>query len=283
MKRKILIGAIITILILFMYELIFGKLFPFTPIICGFTKHELPQTNIYVQKGATYSDFTRIDTLISIVEDFHELKFKYKPKVFIFRDSASFMRHSLSKARFCVYPNSRLFISTWALKEANEGTISLEIYLLHELSHSLIDQNAGFIRAYRYPQWIMEGIAVYSTNQMGTSFYPTKEETYQNIANGNFLPPLDFKTKKEDDTKLHVKYPIAFIYSEFACIVDYLVATYGKEKLILFMNKLMENSDNDEIFKEVYPIEFSKAIQDFQQQVKEKGKKTADGRRQSAD
>ncbi|MDD3876427.1 MAG: hypothetical protein PHT69_07380 [Bacteroidales bacterium] len=269
-KKKIklsILGIIFILMGILTYEFLFGKLFPFSPVIIGFTKHELQHTNIYIQNGAVFSDFEKIDTLLPIVEDFHELKFLYKPKVFIFRDSSTFIQHSLSKARFCVYPNSRLFISTWALKEANEGSISLEIYLLHEFSHSLIDQNAGFIQAYRYPQWLMEGIAVYSTNQMGTSFYPSKEETYRDIANGNFLPPLDFKTKKEDDTKLNVTYPIAFIYSEFACIVDYLVATYGKENLLIFMKKLLKNSDNDEVFKEVYNIEFSKVIQNFKQHV----------------
>jgi hypothetical protein len=133
-------------------------------------------------------------------------------------------------------------------------------------------QYMSYLKAYHYPQWMMEGIAVYSTNQMGTSFYPSKEETYHDIAEGNFLPPLDYKTDKEDKVELNVKYPIAFKYSEFACIVDYLVATYGKEKLLIFMKKLFKNSDNDEVFKEVYNIELSKVIQNFKQQVSENEK-----------
>lgn len=271
-KKKIKLSVFGVLLILFgifTYELLWGKLFPFAPVVIGFTNHEMPHSNIYVQDGAEFDDFERIDTLLPIVEQFHELEFLYKPKIFIFRDSSSFMQRSLSKARFCVYPNSRLFISPWALKEANEEIISLEIYLRHELSHSLLDQNAGLIQAYRYPQWLMEGIAVYSTNQMGTSFYPSKEETYNDIADGNFLPPLDFKTKREDNTTLHVKYPIAFMYSEFACIVDYLVLRFGKPKLLLFMTKLLNNSDNDEVFMEVYHVEFSTMIYDFKNHVVE--------------
>jgi len=66
-------------------------------------------------------------------------------------------------------------------------------------------------------------------------------------------------------------------YSEFACIVDYLVTTYGKEKLLKFMKKLFENSDNDEVFKEVYNIEFSKVIQNFKQQVSENENKIEAG------
>ncbi|MPL94481.1 hypothetical protein SDC9_40635 [bioreactor metagenome] len=265
--RILIVGLLVTIFSVLTYELLWGKLFSFSPIIIGFTKHELPHSSIYVQNGGDVSSLTRIDTLIPIVEDFHELKFSYKPKIFIFRDSISFIRHSLSKARFCVYPNGRLFISPWALQEDKENKISLEIYLRHELSHSLIDQNAGLINAFRYPQWLMEGIAVYSSNQMGTSFYPSKEETYRYIYQGNFLQPLDFKTKNEDKIKLNVEYRITFMYSEFACIVDFLIETYGKEKLLIFMKKLLIESDNDKVFKEVYNIEFSQVIQNFRKQV----------------
>ena len=265
--KKLIIGIAITLFCIFAYELLWGKLFSFSPTIIGFTKHELPNSNIYVQSGSDLPNLTRIDTLIPKVEDFHKLKFPYKPKIFIFRDSNNFIQRSLSNARFCVYPNSRLFISPWALKEDKQGKISLEIYTRHELSHTLIDQNAGLINAFRYPQWLMEGIAVYSTNQMGTSFYPSKEKTYNYIYQGNFLPPLDFKTKNEDKTKLNVEYRITFMYSEFACIVDYLIETYGKEKLLIFMKKLMKDSDNDKVFKEVYNIEFSQMIVNFRNQV----------------
>lgn len=269
--RILFIGLLVTVFSVLTYEVIWGKLFPFSPVITGFTKYELPHSYIYVQKGGDVSILTRIDTLIPEVEDFHELKFSNKPEIFIFRDSIGFGRHSLSKARFCVYPNGRLFISPWAIREDKEKKISLEIYVCHELSHSLIDQNAGLINAFCYPQWLMEGIAVYSTNQMGTSFYPGKGETYQYIYQGNFIQPLDFKTRNEDKTKLNVEYRITFMYSEFACIVDYLIETYGEEKLLMFMKKLLKEGDNDKVFNDIYNIEFSQAIHDFREQVIEYG------------
>lgn len=274
-KKKIKLSVLGVILILFLtlcYELTCGKLFPFTPVVIGFTKHELSNTIIYVQNGANYKDFQRLDTLTLYVEKFHEMKFNAKPEIFIFNDSLGFIRRSFSKARFSAYPSGRLLISPWALRENLEGKISLEIYVQHELSHVLLTQYMSYWRAYLYPDWLMEGIAVYSTNQMGTSFYPSKEETYDLIVEGNFLPPLDYKTDKEDNVKLNVKYPIAFKYSEFACIVDYLITRYGKKKLLAFMKNLFENSNNNEVFKKVYNIEFSKVIQDFKKHVIESEK-----------
>lgn len=272
-KKKKIKLLILGILILttgsLAYEFFFGKLFVFSPVTIGFTEHELNNTIIYTEKGSDYKDFLRIDSLTPAVEKFHELKFKKKPEIYIFNDSVTFVRRSFSKARFSAYPTGRLLVSPWAIKEDKEGKISLEIYIRHELSHVLLMQYMSFFRYYHYPEWLMEGVAVYSTHQMGTSFYPGKEETYHDIAMGNFLPPMDFKTNREEKTRLNVKNPIAFQYSEFACIVDYLVITYGKEKLLIFMKKLFENSDNNVAFQETYSIEFSKMIQDFKNYIKE--------------
>jgi hypothetical protein len=265
-KKKIeltFLGIILILMVILSFEFLFGKLFPFSSVVMGFTKHELSNTIIYTQKGSNYEDFHRLDTLVPAIEKFHEMKYIKKPKIFIFRDSLGFICRSFSKARFSAYPSGRLLVSPWALREDREGKISLEIYVRHELSHVLLMQYMSYLRAYLYPKWMMEGIAVFSTNQFGTSFYPDKAETYHSIAKGNFLPPLYFKTDKEDNVKLSVINPIAFKYSEFGCIVDYLVSTYGKDKIILFMKKLMKNSDNDEVFKDVYYIEFSKVLQDF--------------------
>jgi hypothetical protein len=265
--KKILIGTIIIVFGFIGYLFLFGKLFTFSPLIIGFTRHEQTNTIIYVQNGSDYNDFARIDTLIPSVENFHDLKFKPKPDIFIFRDSLSFINRSFSKARFSAYPSGRLIISPWALKEDLQGKISLEIYVRHELSHVLLMQKMSYLEAYQYPKWLMEGIAVYSTNQMGTSFYPSKDETYRAVTQGNFLPPFDFKTNRENKTKLNVKYRITFMYSEFACIVDYLVANYGKTKFLSYMKSLMKDNGHDKIFKQIYGIDFDIFLIDFRQYI----------------
>lgn len=252
---------------LFIYSLLWGKLFPYSPVILGFDKHELPHTIIYVQQGAGFKDFIRIDTLTTAVEKFHELKFIRKPKVFIFRDRDSYLQRSPSKARFCTFSSGSLIISPWALKEAEEGKISLEIYLRHELSHILIFDYNGFLSEFRYPKWLLEGIATYSSNQMGTSFYPGKLETYQLMKQGNFIPPQFYGTKREDEVKLNVKYKEAFKYSEFACIVDYLICTYGREQFIKYMKLLFAESDNNTAFKSIYKKSFDEVISDFRKQL----------------
>lgn len=265
---------IISILIIFIlgvivYSFLFGKLFPYSPIIVGFSKHEQSNTIMYIENGTKFDEHHKIDSLIPLIEEFHQLKFFEKPKIFIFRDKESYLRRSITKARFFAYPNGSLVVSPWAVKEAKEGTISLEIYLHHELSHTLLFQNMGTLAAYiYYPKWLLEGIAVYSSNQMGTSWYPSKEETFEYIRNGNFLPPKYFKTDKEDRINLDVKYRVTFMYSEFACIVDYLIEKYGKEKFLSYIKDLSINSNHDQVFNNIYGIEFNKCIENFKESIR---------------
>lgn len=262
-KNKIAYGISILFIIIAGYLFLFGKLFAFSPVIIGFDKHESKNSIFYIQGDSKYIDFEIIDTLIPSIEKFHELNFIRKPKIFIFQDSLKYIHRSLSKARFCAFSSGRLFISPWALKEAKQGKISIPIYTKHELSHVLILQNKGIFSELKYPKWLLEGIAVYSANQMGTSFYPGKEETYKAIAHGNFVPPLDFKTKRESKINLNVKYQITFMYSEFACIVDYLIIKYGRDKFMSYMKVLIKENDHDEIFRKIYGVDFDESIVEF--------------------
>ncbi len=269
--KKILgysIGAVaFAFAVIVVYSFLLGKLFPFSPIILGFEKHELGNAVVYTQGGNGYEALNVIDSLIPIVERFHEMRFARKPRIFIFKDADNYRRRSISKARFCVYYNGDMVISPHALKEAEKNEISLGIYLEHELSHSLLFQHAGLIGAYRYPEWLLEGTAVYSSKQMGTSWYPSKGETYDYIRNGNFMPPEYFKTGDEDRIELDVEYRVTFMYSEFACIVDYLITEYGKAKFLHYIKQLTRDSGHDGVFKEIYGADFGAVIQEFRRAV----------------
>jgi len=262
-------GITVSVLVVsgLIYLFLFGWLFPYSPVLIGFKKQELSSLIVCRQNKAADFDFSHIDSLLPAIEEFHELAFTRKPALFLFSDSLNYRRHSPSKARFCAFYNGRVFISPWAFEEACKGSISLETYLRHELSHSLIHQNAGFFAAARYPDWLLEGIAVYSSGQRGTRFYPSKEETYRLIRLGNFMPPDYFKTGKEKKIHLDVPYHNPFIYSEYGCMVDYLIERFGKADFLKFMKACMEKHDYREVFKTVYNLEFDDFVEDFRKQA----------------
>lgn len=269
-SKLFIIGILLGITAIALYQFLWGKLFAYSPIKTGFTKYELRNVVVYIQEGSENYNYTKIDSLIPSVEQFHRLNFIRKPEIIFFRDADSYYQRTTTKARFYAYPNGSLLVSPWAVQEALDGKISMEIYLRHELSHTLLYQHMDFITAYFiYPQWLLEGIAVYSSNQMGTSFYPDRKKTYEYIRKGSFLHPSIFNTKKADDVKLNVNYKATFAYSEFGCIVEYLILKYGKEKFFKYMISLSDSYFPEKVFKDVYGIDFNVCIENFRQHVKE--------------
>ncbi|MGB5072916.1 MAG: hypothetical protein WBQ23_02170 [Bacteroidota bacterium] len=255
---------------LLVYHLLWGKLFAYSHVNVGFSNHELSNVIIFVQQGAELSNVSGIDSCLPAIEEWHTLKFREKPRLYVFRDKDSYLNRSTTKARFCAYPNGSVVIAPWAIEEAGDGAISLKTYLIHELSHTLLYQHMGVVAAYTYyPRWLMEGIAMYSSKQMGTSWYPSKKETYDYINQGNFIDPNDYATAKEDEAVLNVEYRIAFIYSEFGCIVDDLIATYGKEAFLKYMKLQLDDSDCYGVFKEAFGIDFKTYLREFKKRVHE--------------
>lgn len=54
--KKLVMGIIILLSGSTCYLFLAGKLFSYTPVITGFTKHKLPHVIVYVQNKADYSD-----------------------------------------------------------------------------------------------------------------------------------------------------------------------------------------------------------------------------------
>ena len=79
------------------------------------------------------------------------------------------------------------------------------------------------------------------------------------------MPPDFFKTEKEDLIKLDVEYRIPFMYSEFACIVDYLILTKGKNTFLVFMKTLLTGENSKDAFKRIYGTDFDKFILNFKE------------------
>lgn len=245
------------------YAFIWGRLFPYSPIIVGFDRTELLNAVIYTQKGFDFGDPGWIDTLFSGIEEFHGLEFRSRPRVFFFGDEGMYARRSTSRARLCAFYGGSIVVSPWASRENEEGLISLEVYLTHELSHSLLYQHMGPITALRYPRWLLEGIATLGADQMGASFYPDSMETRALIGQGNWMPPGLFDAPGEDDILLDVEYRQPFAYCEFALIVGDLIGRFGRGCFQEYMTRLLDGGEHDAVFEEVFGTGFESYLSEF--------------------
>jgi hypothetical protein len=268
------------------YLLVWGRYSPYGPVVVGFERHDLPDIVVYVERddgddtahaagggssavSPSMSGLVAIDALIAEVEKAHGLTFKSRPRLLLFRDAGTYARRTTTRARACTYYNGTIVVSPWVQQEDDEGVLSLEVYLRHELSHALLYQHMGVLAALRYPKWLLEGIATWSAGQMGTFAYPSAAETRALIAGGDWMPPDVYRTSGEDDVPLAVDDRMTFMYCEFACIVDDLAARYGRETFFAYVTALMDDRDHDAVFRQAFGIGFDEYLDTFLQRVEE--------------
>ncbi len=271
LRKGIIIAAALILIGIIVYSFLWGRLFPYSPITVGFEEKEFNKAIICCRKGTDTSKLIIIDSLMNEVEDFHQLKFRKKVKIFVFNSDREYTRYTGHTARFVTFPiDGRIFVSGKANKESQEGKIHMDVYLKHELSHALLFQNMSLYHSCYFPGWLLEGIAVYSANQMGVDGYFTKEETFNKIREGYFFNPDDWgtlirKTQSVKDFPLPNKY--WFIYSEFACLVDNMIQDYGKEKFLEYMTELLGEKDDKKVFREIFGVKFEKYVEDFKNRI----------------
>lgn len=266
MRKALVIAGVVCVAAVAVlgYELAWGKLFPYSPVSPGFDCRELPNVVVCSERGNPFGGFEWTDAVAGEVENFHELRFQTKPKLFFFAGDATYARRSVSKARLCAFYNGAIVVSPRVQQEDSRGVLSLKVYLTHELSHSLLYQNMGLGRKLAYPRWLMEGVATYSANQMGTYLYPSRNETYALIRDGNWMPPMDFETAREDEVPLKVKNRKPFIYTEFACIVADLDTRYGRAAFLSYLKGLLTEPDHNKAFRSSFGVDFGEYLAEFE-------------------
>ena len=252
---------------LVLYTFLFGKLFILSPVMIGFERTDLENAVVYTQSGYDFGDIRWIDTIFGRVEEFHCLQFTSRPRIFLFGDDGTYARRSISRARLCAFCNGTVVVSPWVSREDADGTVSLETYLEHELSHVIIFQNMGIPTSIRYPKWLLEGIATLGSSQMGTTFYPDSAETVRLIAEGNWMPPEAFGTDAEEAVPLDVANRMPFIYCEFALVVNDLITRFGRDRFQEYMTGLTFWSDPDEAFKNSFGMEFEEYLPTFRSEI----------------
>ena len=119
------------------YELLLGRLFPFSPVVVGFARQECASYVVYSHGQPEAAQLSYLNEVAAWEEHYHGMAFRSKPEIFFCRDDGEFYRLSGGKARFNAI-NGRLFVSQRAQADARQGRIDLRMYLTHEMSHCLL-------------------------------------------------------------------------------------------------------------------------------------------------
>lgn len=267
MKRKILLTSILAIIGILICQVLYGRIFPFSPIVTGFNKQEHQRAIIYY-RSADISRFGSIDSLVQAIEQSHQLTFGRKVEIFICDTDRQYHSYTGANARFITTPGyGRIFVSARAKDDYQNQRIHLETYLKHELSHSLLYQNMSLFHSLQYPGWFMEGLATYSAGQMGVDGYLSPEETVVRMREGYFAEPEDWGTALSSrgrtikELKLENKYH--FIYAEFALIISDLIQTYGEDRFREFLQRSLTENNFYQLFATSFGIGFESYVKQF--------------------
>ena len=259
------------------YEVVFGRLAPFSPVVVGFSRHDCGKAVVCHYQQQEAFQLSYLNGLVAAEEKYHGMQFRWKPEVLFCRTEGQYRRLTGSRARFIAI-NGRVFVSPRAQADAREGTIDLRTYLAHEMSHCLLQQQMSILRNLRTPRWLLEGTAMDFAGQVGVGIYPTKSMVYDTVAGGVFCEPEDFGTCFGGETGTAVSCPlenkIAFFYSEFGCIVEFLRSSYGAEKYQAFLKEVVASPEFDveSSFEKVYQTSFREEIARFKTAAKTIGK-----------
>ena len=268
-KIKVLsISVFVVLIIIIGYSSVYGRLLPYSPVIVGFEQKIYKKATVYYHKGYSLPTLEGIDELIDENEKTHRLKYKRKVDIILCESDQEKKRITGSLTRAQAFPFlGRIVVSRKVQDEAIANEKPFRVYLQHELSHSLTQQNLSLFRTLTFPAWLNEGIAVYSANQFGKAGYFTQREVAEHLSQDVFFhpywwpQPLQQTPIESKEFKLKNKY--YFIYSEFGCIVDDLINTYGRDRFIFYYHQLLKNKNNEEAFLDVFGISFFDYLNEF--------------------
>lgn len=171
----------------------------------------------------------------------HGVKYKKPIKIIICKDdkaSGKIFKLFKTKASGFAFSNDLIIVNYVNLHRLG---YTFESIIRHESSHILIKQNieSFFTMMVTFSNrslWFSEGFALY--NQGLVIF--TKEELSENIEKYN----IDYNGKSDNFGTIPKN--IRFDYSLYFYFMDYLIEKYGKDKMLVFMNLMIENYRSSE-------------------------------------
>jgi hypothetical protein len=256
------------------YLLLWGRLVPYSPLIVGFESKALERATIYYHdRQALPESIDSIGEYMSQLEALHALSYQRKVDVLFCASEDEERRFGGTTVRAITYPPyGRILISEKLRRESCAGDKPFADFLKHELTHALIDQNISVYRLLRFfPEWLSEGLAVYSANQFGRGGYCTREEVIMLLRQGLFYKPEwfvgSFRRTPKEAAAFPVENRMYFAYSEYGMIVDDLIKTYGKDKFRSYLHTLLKTGSHDEVFQQSFGLPFDQYLEAFKARI----------------
>jgi hypothetical protein len=140
---------------------------------------------------------------------------------------------------------------------------TLESTLKHELCHLLLHH---YIDSARLPKWLDEGVSQWASDGIAEVIMDYKRATLpQAIVSGRYFRM----------NALHERFPrdkqaLQLAYAQSKSFVDFISREYGRDQVLLLLNKLRKGSDIEAAIEETFTITFADLEKTWIQQLKNK-------------
>lgn len=257
--KRVLAGCVWVLVAVLVFQAGWGRLMPFLSWAPGFERVEQSQAVVLHHPDARSGALgvaSVVDDLVVQVEGFHGLTFRLRPEVVVTSSEAEYRLLCGGSARFRTMPvRGRVFVSPRALSQGERGEIHVDTYLRHELSHALVFQHLGWSGMLGLPPWFEEGVATLSSDQMGVDGYFDRGQVIAWWRLGRVVPPSQYQSRWEDSDAtmgLPEAERFHFLSSQYALLVDDLMARGGRPKFQSLLGRLLRGEEMGRAFQAEY-------------------------------
>jgi len=247
------------LLLLFIFYLFWGPLFPWSPVKPGYKKIRSSGATLFIRDYKDEDVVYRLDEILLEEEAFHALKFHKKFRVVVLGRESNMKRYLpwIKSSGYSVKLGSVNVI--YIGPTARKSPYGIEVFLKHEISHLLIHQNTPSGRnnmEILRQGWLAEGIATYYG---GPHYYDKVEFGALWKNKGMAFDNLYMENPHEMDRNI-----IWLKYTYYRFFIEFLVDTYGIIDLQDYLKSYMEEPERYElIFSEIYHEDLDQILQKF--------------------
>lgn len=217
-------------------------------------------TIIYPGQSVLSPEYSTLDTLMVETERFHRMSFRKRITAVVCATNGQHKRFSLGGGHANTIQTGTVIYIRPSIKdttyppplqregEAGEAPTARKIgrrdlsgFLKHELSHAILYQNTGLIRAFRIKSWLEEGLAIYFGNP--DHYYRGEEFRALAFRQGCFFNLLNDESEPVvilPENKFYFKYGA---YYEF---MAYLVDKHGLDAVLDFTHAYIRSPSDEE-------------------------------------
>lgn len=234
--------------LLVLLYLFWGPLFPWSPLKLGFKKIISSKAALYITDFEGENVVYNLDEILQEEEKFHGLKFMEDFKIIVLGKESNMKRY-LPWLKGSGYSVKLGFVNVIYIGAiARNSPYGIEVFLNHEISHLLIHQNtpsSSDNMVMLKQAWLTEGIATYFG---GPHYFERNEFVELWKGHGLTFNNLYMENPHNMDRSI-----IRLKYTYYRFFIEFLIETYGLEKLQIYLKSYINNPKNYEIiFPEIY-------------------------------